>query len=185
MEKLKQLFSDAKDYVGQLSPRERTLVGAAGGGVVLFFVLILWASISSAITHRKDALEEKADQFNKIAQLTSGFATAQRTRQELEGRLRLPPLQLFGYIESIAKQNGVDVTNMSDRGVLGGKDGAIKEATVEVTLPKIPLDKLLKLLGKIEHSQNIVKVTKLRVRRSFDDKDLLDATLTVSSFQLG
>lgn len=183
MARLRALFGDLQGYLGQLSPRERRLVALAGGGVAAFVVFIVYISISSAISKHELVLSEKRDELEQISKLSGGFTVAQHERQALEARLKQPPLALFGYIEQIAKQNGVDVTNMSDRGVTPGKEG-IKEATVEVTLPKIPLDKLVKMLGQLEQSQNIVKIVKLRLRKSFDDKDALDATLTVAAYQL-
>jgi hypothetical protein len=52
-----------------------------------------------------------------------------------------------------------------------------------VNLSKVSLDKLVKLLADIEHSPGVVKVRRLRVRKSFENKDLLDVSLSVSVWQ--
>jgi len=76
------------------------------------------------------------------------------------------------------------VGGMSDRSVVaGGQNGKPKEMSVEVNLGKVPLDKLVKLLADIEHSPGVVKVRRLRVRKSFDNKDLLDVSLSISAWQ--
>ena len=73
---------------------------------------------------------------------------------------------------------------MSDRGVVaGGQNGRPKEMTVEVNLGKVPLDKLVRLLSDLERSPGVVKVRRLRLRKSFDNKDLLDVSLSVSAWQ--
>jgi general secretion pathway protein M len=73
---------------------------------------------------------------------------------------------------------------MSDRGVVaGGQNGRPREMSVEVNLGKVPLDKLVKLLNDIERSPGLVRVRRLRLRKSFENKDMLDVSLTVSAWQ--
>jgi len=55
--------------------------------------------------------------------------------------------------------------------------------SVEVNLGKVGLDKLVKLLNDIEHSPGVVRTRRLRVRKSYENKDLLDVSLTVSAWQ--
>ena len=78
----------------------------------------------------------------------------------------------------------VYVGGMSDRGVVaGGQNGRPREMSVEVNLAKVPLDKLVKLLTDIERSPGVVRVRSLRVRKSYENKDTLDVSLTVSAWQ--
>jgi len=52
-----------------------------------------------------------------------------------------------------------------------------------VNLGKVPLDKLVKLLSDIERSPGVVRVRTLRLRKSYENKDALDVSLTVSAWQ--
>ena len=52
-----------------------------------------------------------------------------------------------------------------------------------MNLSKVPLDKLVKLLSDIEHSPGVVRVRRLRLRKSFENKDVLDVSLSVSAWQ--
>jgi hypothetical protein len=54
---------------------------------------------------------------------------------------------------------------------------------VEVNLGKVPLDKLIKLLSDIEHSPGVVRVRRLRLRKAYDNKEVLDVSLSVSAWQ--
>ena len=73
---------------------------------------------------------------------------------------------------------------MSDRGVIsGGQNGWPREMSVEVNLGKVPLDKLVKLLTDIERSPGVVRVRRLRMRKAYESKDLLDVSLSVSAWQ--
>ena len=61
--------------------------------------------------------------------------------------------------------------------------GRPRESSVEVSLGKVPLDKLMRLLQSIERSPGVVRVRRLRLRKSQESKDTLDVTLTVSAWQ--
>jgi hypothetical protein len=47
----------------------------------------------------------------------------------------------------------------------------------------VPLDKLMRLLQAIERSPGVVRVRRLRLRKSQESKETLDVTLTVSAWQ--
>lgn len=55
---------------------------------------------------------------------------------------------------------------------------------MEVNFARIDLHKLTAFVNEIEKSQHLVKVEKLRLRTRNDDPNLLDASLTVSTYQL-
>ncbi len=58
------------------------------------------------------------------------------------------------------------------RGVVaGGQDGRPRESSVEANLGRVPLDKLTRFLQDIERSPGVVRVRRLRVRKSSDNKD--------------
>ncbi len=90
----------------------------------------------------------------------------------------------MSFVDQIARQEGVEVGGMADRGVVaGGQGGRPKESSVEVNLGKVPLDKLVRLLQNVERSPGVVRVRRLRLRKSFDNKDVLDVSLSVSAWQ--
>jgi len=57
------------------------------------------------------------------------------------------------------------------------------ESSVEANLGKVPLDKLMRLLQDIERSPGVVRVRRLHLRKSSDNKETLDVTMTVSAWQ--
>jgi general secretion pathway protein M len=184
MEKLRALLADAQQYVAAASPRERRVLMLAAAGIVAIFILLLWIGFSSSIRRHEDALEEKRLAFERVQKLAAGFGREEQERQLLEARLRQSPPALMGFVDGIAKQEGVEIGSMSDRGVVaGGQGGRPRESSVEVNLGKVPLDKLMRLLQDIERSPGVVRVRRLRVRKSSDNKDTLDVTMTVSAWQ--
>jgi general secretion pathway protein M len=184
MEKLRALLADSQAWLAAASPREKRLLAMAAGGVALFIALIFYASFAAAIGRAKAALEEKRFDFEKISRLAAGYGVQEQERQLLEARLRQSPPGLMSFVDQIAKQEGVEVGGMADRGVVaGGQAGRPKESSVEVNLGKVPLDKLVRLLQNVERSPGVVRVRRLRLRKSFDNKDMLDVSLSVSAWQ--
>lgn len=184
MDKIRALLADAQAWLSAASPREKRLLALAGGGILLFVVLIGWASFSSSISKAQATLDDKRDDFARISRLSAGYGAEERERQMMEARLRQSPPALMSFVDTAAKNAGVDVGGMSDRGVVaGGQNGKPREMSVEVNLGKVPLDKLVKLLQDIERSPGVVRVRRLRLRKSFDNKDLLDVSLSVSAWQ--
>lgn len=184
MEKLRALLADAQAWLAAATPREKRLLALAGAGAIVFIAFVSWFSFRSAIVHAEATLEEKQLDFDKISRLAAGYGQQEQERQMLEARLRQSPPALMSFVDTTAKNSGVDVGGMSDRGVVaGGQTGKPKEMSVEVNLGKVPLDKLVKLLSDLEHSPGVVKVRRLRLRKSFDNKELLDVSLSISAWQ--
>jgi type II secretory pathway component PulM len=184
MDKIRALVADAQAWLQAATPRERRLLGLASAGVALFVIFVFWVSFSSAIRKAQTNLEEKQVDFEKISRLSAGYAQQEQERQLLEARLRQSPPALMSFVDSTAKSGGVEVGGMSDRGVVaGGAGGKPKEQSVEVNMTKVGLDKLVKLLSDLEHSPGVVKVRRLRVRKSAENHELLDVSISVSAWQ--
>jgi type II secretory pathway component PulM len=184
MDKITAWIADARAWIAAATPRERRLLALAASGGTLFVVFVFWASFSSAIHRAESNLEEKQLDFEKISRLSSGYAAQEQERQMLETRLRQSPPALMSFVDGTAKADGVDVGGMSDRGVVaGGQNGRPREQSVEVNLTKVPLDKLLRLIFDLEHGPGVVKVRHLRVKKSADNKEMLDVSLSVSAWQ--
>ncbi|MFL5311795.1 MAG: type II secretion system protein GspM [Myxococcales bacterium] len=184
MERVRALVADAVQYMQNASPRERRLLLLAGGGVLAFLLLVLWAGFSSSIRRHESALDEKRSAFEQVQRLAAGYGQQEQERQLLEARLRQSPPALMGFVDGLARQEGVEIGSMADRGVVGGgQNGRPRESSVEVSLGKVPLEKLTRLLQSIERSPGVVRVRRLRLRKSQENKDTLDVTLTVSAWQ--
>jgi type II secretory pathway component PulM len=184
MDRIRAWWSDAQAWLAAASPRERRLILLAAGAALLFVVLIGFASFSSAIRRAEAALEEKRSDFEKISALASGYGAQEQERQLLEARLRQSPPALMSFVDTTARNDGVEIGGMSDRGVVaGGQGGRPREMSVEANLGKVPLDKLVKLLSDLERSPGVVRVRRLRLRKSYENKDVLDVSLTVSAWQ--
>jgi len=89
----------------------------------------------------------------------------------------------MGFVDGIAKQDGVDIGGMQDRGVVAGARTPARESSVEVNFGKVPLDKLIKLLSDLRAQPRVVRRAAAADSQSFDNKDVLDVSLSVSAWQ--
>jgi type II secretory pathway component PulM len=184
MEQLRSLIADGLQYLQAASPREKRLMALAGGGLLVFILLVGYAGFSRAIGRNLETLDEKRADFEKVERLAANFRAQEMERQGLEQRLRASPPALMSFVDGLAKQEQIDISGMSDRGVVsGGTAGKPRETQIEVNLGKVPLDKLMRLLQAIERSQGVVRVRRLRLRKAYDNKETLDVNLTVSTWQ--
>ncbi len=184
MEKIRNLFADVSQYLGAASAREKRLIGLASGAAVLFIVLLTSASFSRSIGKAQTALDEKREDFAKVEKLAVNYNTQEMERRSLEQRLQQSPAALMSFVDGLAKQEQIDIGSMSDRGaVAGGQAGKPREMQIEASLGKVSLDKLMRFLAAIERAPGVVRVRRLRMRKSSDNKEALDVSLAVSTWQ--
>jgi len=183
LNKIKALWSDLQQALGQLSMREQLLVAAAAAVVATGALGLISFGVSRSIHRREVAIEEKSKALVDIGRLTATYRDREMQRQQLEARLRVP-VRLFTYIDDTSKKQGVVIGDMQDRGTIMGGD-KISESTVEFDLSRVTPDKLRNFMNEIEHGPHLVKIKKIRLRVRLDDPNAMDAALTVSTYSMG
>lgn len=166
-----------------LSDRERRLLALVGLALVLFVIALSFTSLRRSIADREAAVARKEMSMEQIGALASGFAEAERARSRMEARIKGTPVRLFSYLEEIATRKDITLGDMQDRGSDSLGEG-ISRSTVEVGFARIDLPSLTGFLNEIEKSPQLVKVEKLRVRGRDDDPNLVDASVTVTTYSL-
>jgi len=183
MERLSRLRADLFAFLGKLSPRERMLVSLAAAAVFAFFASLLSVSISSGIASREQRIEDKTRLLSQVAKLAEGYRQRQTERQTLLAQLKGPPVPLLSYISQQGKTFQIEVGDLRPVNAPGDLEG-LKEDAVEVNLARVELSKLSRFLLALEHGQGVIQVRRLRLTARADDPNLVDATFTVSAYQL-
>ena len=181
MSALRDLLQRLAVLIERLSPRERVLlgVGAAAGALVLIWV------VAGALADRRAAL---------VAQIAAG----ERDLAEM-GRLRDRYLQLrserdvvlrklerggadfslFAHLEGVARdvlsRERIAAMNPSTRSVTED----LQEEDVEMRLSGVSLRELVGLLYRVEKSDLPILVSRLQMKKRFDQPFVYDATLVV------
>jgi len=183
MEMLQRLRAELAAWLGKLSPRERMMVSAAAAAVLLFVGSLISLQISSSISAREQRIEDKTRVLSQVSKLAAGYRQRQAEKQALEARLRGPPVQLLSYISQQGTAMQIDVGDLRPVNAPGDTEG-FKEDAVEVNLARVELGKLARFLQALERGQGVVRVRRLRLNTRADDPRLVDATFTVSAYQL-
>lgn len=183
MERLLRLRGDLLTWLGKLSLRERVMVSAAAAAVFVFVASLASVQISSGISAREQRIEQKTRLLSQVSKLAEGYRQRQAERQSLEARLKGPPVQLLSYISQQGTTFQIDVGDLRPTNASGDLQG-LKEDAVEVNLARVELGKLARFLMALERGQGVVQVRRLRLTSRADDPSLVDATFTVSAYQL-
>ncbi len=183
METLLRLRAEVLAWLAKLSPRERVMVSAAAAAVFVFIASLVSVSISSGISSRERRIEEKTRILSQLPKLAEGYRVHQAEKLALEGRLKGPPVQLLSYISQQGQSFHIEVGDLRPSNALGDLEG-LKEDVVEVNLARVELATLARFLQALERGQGVVQVRRLRLTTRNDDQRLVDATFSVSAYQL-
>jgi general secretion pathway protein M len=183
MERLLRLRTELYAWLAKLSSRERVMVSAAAAAVAVFAASLIAVQISSSVSRREQRIEDKTRVLSQVSKLAAGYRQRQAERQGLEARLKGPPVQLLSYISQQGTAMQIDVGDLRPVNAPGDLEG-LKEESVEVNLAKVELGTLARFLQALERGQGVVKVRRLRLNTRADDPRQVDATFTVSTYQL-
>jgi general secretion pathway protein M len=183
MEQLLRWRGELLAWLAKLSPRERLMVSAAAAAVFLFVASLVSVRISNGISSCERRIEDKTRLLSQISKLAEGYRARQAERLQMESRLKGPPVQLLSYISQQGASFQIEVGDLRPSNASGELEG-LKEEAVEVGLARVELSKLARFLQALERGQGVVQVRKLRLSTRSDDKRLVDATFTVSAYQL-
>lgn len=169
----------------KMTDRERRLVFVtAGVAAVLVVVGLAWL-ISGSIAKREKQIQAHKDEIAQLELMRVDYDAAVARQKAAEARIKTASsTSLFSLLTKSAGEVGLSLTDLNERR-LPIKDSELTEVTVDVTLKEITVDKLVTLLEKIEGrtAGGVVKVQKLKVKTRFDNPELLEASLTVSTWK--
>ncbi|MEW6776745.1 MAG: type II secretion system protein GspM [Bdellovibrionota bacterium] len=182
MNRLQEIFSQLQTRWQELEPRERYVV--AGGGAVVLIILFLFGLIS--LSSRMDKMRTQVRETAQEIELTKSML---REIAAIDARLKgvdLPigqrcTVNLFTALESTLRGCGAD--NFSIRPIQGGSSSPYyTEQAVQIEARRLLLKTLVGCLYQIDQSPSEYRAWKFRARKRFDDPNLLDVDVQVSTF---
>jgi type II secretory pathway component PulM len=180
---MNELLARLNDAWRGLSPRERTLCGAAGG-LTAFAILFLGiiqpiANLADHIENRAEAAEQQLIVMNRLRRQYD-VVNASLTKVEEKIRANHEQRNLLTLLESLAASSSIRVDSMEER--KAQDDEKFKETRVEVRLKSVSLSDTVAYLHAIESSDQLLTVKSLRIKNRPDKTNLLDVTFNVSTF---
>ncbi len=186
LENIKILVNQAQVRIQQIAASERdrkTVRYAALGGsiIILYLIFQFFSSGSESLQKKAQALQIE---LKKIDSLREEYVQTNHRIEELSKEIKPGDESLISVVEKILVEARVDRGNFSIKSRTSTTVDLYEETSVDVDLKKIPLDKMVDVLYKIQTMPVFLKVSKLRPQTRFDNPDLLDATFRVSTFKL-
>lgn len=171
-------------YYQRLSPRERLLVGLAGGALlVVALYTLLWepleqgrADLARRIHVKSNELQEMQHMREVYLELLNQFELRQKIIDRAD-----PKFSLFPHIEATVGQVvGRDkIASMNPQNKeLGG--GAYREESVEIKLTGVTLEQLTDMMYRIEKTPQPLRFTRMQVKKRVREPSTFDVTATVS-----
>ncbi len=183
---MKNLLSRINAFYQQLNSRERRLLLLLGVFITLGGFVLSFSWVLSELTDRTEHNESLRKAIALIKQQQVSYLKNRARQEALEAKLGGPPLQLSGYIETLAKKYKIEpapeITPQPTK-PLGKK---YQRQSVAVRFPRIGLQALLELMQELEKTPgHIVQITQISLR-PLDDKhkDFNVEQLMVSTYEL-
>lgn len=188
IESLKLFYNQVRDRIQQVSAskRDKRAVVISVVAISLFVIFIIFQFLASGT----ERLTKKVDALNsdlvKIKNLRKQLEESNRMIGQLTSSFKSGDEALISVVEDIL------VNEQIDRGSFSIKDSntsapaiddMYKEKSVDVEIRKIPLNKIVDFLYKVQVRPSLLKVSNLRIRTRFDNPDLIDVSFRISSFE--
>jgi len=150
--------------------------------VLLLFVLIIPVFIMQKASKKEvDTLKSKR---NELALLTTEFSALKGQVDVIEQRTT--PLQAKGIanvLDDIVSFLGIRGKLKAVKG-LGNREikGSMTEEDAEVQLEKVSMNELVNMFYRIGEAPAILSVRRATMKKSFENPELLDVTMTIALF---
>jgi type II secretory pathway component PulM len=174
------------DLIRRLSLRERVLVLCAvlfiGGSLI--YGLVVNPLISSQRKYQALAARqrENLDRFRELAvQYRETEASLASLEKAVSGRRS--ETSLLAAMEGEARKLGLADRITSMKPFSNELDSGMVESSVEVKIEKIDLKELTEFLKTVEKNDLMAKISRLRVKSRFDDRQILDVTVLITALE--
>jgi general secretion pathway protein M len=174
------------ELLRRLSPRERGLVIGAFLfiSVVIAYGLIIDPLVSSQRLYRS-MTRGTLDDLVEFRGLAAKYRETESSLRNLERRLTAAKSSssLLAAMEADARKLGLADRIASMKPFTNDLDSGMVQNSVEMRIEKINLGELVGFLETVGKSGIMVKTGRLRIKTRFDDPELLDATILVTSLE--
>lgn len=171
-----------RERIDRLEERERRLLGILAVVVAGIVLLLLPLAVTAALHGSRSDNEELRD---AIAQITTERPMIERSRalhKALEERYSRPAPPLTSFLANLAKEVEVEIPETQDRqSVPHGK--RYEEKATKITLRKVGMLKVARLMERIEQSGHPVSISQLTIRKRGLEPDSYDVDMVVSAFE--
>jgi Type II secretion system (T2SS), protein M len=177
------LIAQVTEGFSRLSEQEKIVALGALTVLSTFAFIGITYGLISATASAERQIAYKSEQLREIISMRETYRRSQDQNAAFRARLQRNDIRLVALVEDEAKKMGLEVSNITPHQDGEASPSGIKTQLVDLRATKMSADKLMSFLQKLEEQTNPVRVVKLKVNTRFDEKDLLDAELTVATYK--
>jgi len=171
--------------ISQLNQRERTFVIVGGSALVLallYFAIV--APYHSALTRLDRQVTVRSEQMHEVKELQARYLALQQQMTQMERLLgKRQDFSALTFIENLVEKTAGRENLVSMRPQSPEVRNEFTIDSVQIKLEKLTLKQVLELLLGVEQADTPVQVKGLYLKQRFDDRSLLDATMTVTALR--
>jgi type II secretory pathway component PulM len=177
-------FGRIANAFARLTESEKRLVTLLGAVATLFLVVGLVLFINGRVDAAKKRLAMRNEGLVQLDSLKAKYDEAVQLERKQQGKLAANAISLFSVVRNGATETGLAVPDLQERRT-PVKDSDVVEVSVDVKLKEVSVDRLQAFLEKLEgkRADQPVKVSKLVVKARFDNPELLEASLGISTWK--
>lgn len=168
------------------SDRDRRAIVIGSIGIAFFILFFSFQSFSKSYTNYQKRVKILENQLQKVRSLTSDYKSSKDRLEELTKSVRKEEEALISVVEKILVDENIERTSFSikDTNVrLFSSDDLYDEKSVQVDIRKVPMNKVIDVLYKIQTRKSFLKVSDLRLKTKFNAPELIDASFKLSTFE--
>jgi len=171
--------------ISQLNQRERIFVII--GGLALVLALIYFAILApyrSALSRFDQQINARSLQLEEVKELQASYLGLKQQMTQVERLLdNRKDFSALTFVENLVEQTAGRENLLSMRPQSPEQRNEFTLDAVEIKLEKLTLEQVLELLAGIEAADIPMQVKTLYLKQRFDDRSLLDATMTVTALR--
>lgn len=171
--------------ISRLNQRERIFViigGLAIGLALLYFALV--APYRNALSRIERQIEVRDGQLQEVRTLQGRYLAIQNQMAQVTSLLeKRPDFSALTFIENLVAQTAGRESLLSMRPQSPEARPGFLIDTIEIKLEKLTLRQLLELLANVEGAATPMQVKTLAIKQHFDDRALLDVTMSVTALR--
>lgn len=168
----------------RLSGREQLTALALILAILTMFFGFGGYFVNNALTARQRRIVAKETKLAEVGELRTDYQRRLNEQRQIANRVRgNNGLRLLSYLEDKGKLAGIELKNIVERPGESTGSEQVKEEAAEVLVKNVSLDRLYEFLKKVEKGNPLVKIRRLKIKQRFDNKEMLDASVTVGTFK--
>lgn len=172
-------------YLG-MNSREQTMAMVAAGAIVLLVIILPVVIASGRIGRLEQDASRGREQIREVMNAIESYEARKGTLKQLQDAIGggFDP-SISTTLETLAEKNDIKdkIDSLKEKTVAPSE--VFDEASVDVSIKKITLEKLIEYIQEIENNKSsLLRLKKLSIKTRFDNKQELDVTFTVSTYRL-